>query len=76
MRVPRTRSQGAQADELGQIGDGFQRTAAAGAQVIDVIGSRPVAPYACVAGNAPGMRHAHACFAANRCAAADVEGGA
>ena len=56
MRVPRTRSQGAQADELGQIGDGFQRAAAAWAQVIDMIGRRPVAPYARAAGRAFGMR--------------------
>jgi len=58
--VPRTRAQGAQADELGQIGDGFQRAAAARAQVIDMIGRRPVAPYARAAGQAFGMRHAHA----------------
>ena len=50
MRVPRTRAQGAQADELGQIGDCFQRAAAAWAQVIDVIGRRAVAPYARAAG--------------------------
>ena len=75
MRLPRTRSQGAQADELGQIGDGFQRAAAAGAQVVKMIGRRPVAPYACAAGKAFGMRHAHASFAArSRCATADVTG--
>ena len=58
--MPRTRTQGAQADELGQIGDCFQRAAAAWAQVIDMIGRRPVAPYARAAGQAFGMRHAHA----------------
>lgn len=57
--MPRTRSQGAQADQLRQIGDGFQRAAAAWAQVIDMIGRRPVAPHARAAGKAFGMRHAH-----------------
>ena len=62
IRLPRTYSQGAQADELGQIGDGFERATAARAKVVDVFGRRPVAPYACAAGQAFGMRHAHAAF--------------
>jgi hypothetical protein len=80
MRMPRTRSQSAQADELRQIGDGFERSAAAGTQVINMIGRRPVAPYACAAGQAFGVRHDHASFAARsrllrgRCATADVDG--
>src|SRR3954447_426693 len=60
MRVRRTRSQRTQADQLGQIGDDFQRAAAAWAQVGNMIGRRPVAPYTRAAGQAFGMRHAHA----------------
>jgi hypothetical protein len=79
MCVPRTRSQGAQADELGQIGDDFQRAAAAWAQVSNMIGRRPVAPYARAAGQAFRMRHGHASFVARggplrgRGATADVD---
>ncbi len=74
MRLPRTCSQGAQADELGQIGDGFERPAAAGAQVINMIGRRPVAPYARAAGQAFGMRHAHASFGAVSASGAPLRG--
>jgi hypothetical protein len=68
------RSQGAQADELGELPDRFQRAAATGAEVIDVIGVWTVAPYARPAAQASGMRHAHASFAAIA-AGARVAGG-
>jgi hypothetical protein len=71
---PWSRSQGAQADELGQIGDGFQRATATGAQVINVIGRWPVAPYACAAGQASGMRHAHAFFGADAASGGPLRG--
>ena len=73
--MPRTRAQGAQADELGQIGDGFQRAAAPGAQVIDVLGRTPVAPHACAAGQALGMRHAHAPLSAVAASGWPLRGG-
>src|SRR3954468_404880 len=60
MRVRRTRSQRTQADQLGQIGDDFQPPGAAWAQVGTMIGRRPAAPYTRAAGQAFGMRHAHA----------------
>ena len=63
MRLPRTYSQGAQTNELGQIGDDLQRATAAGAMIIDLIGRRPIAPYACAAGHAFRMPHALVAFA-------------
>jgi hypothetical protein len=57
----RTRAQGPQADELGEVLDRFERTAAAGAEVADVIRRRACAPHAGATRRALGVRHPHGC---------------